>query len=126
MTWLLPEEGSGIRAACLHLLGEAGPLPNALTLGTQGAVIAGVQAGLGLALVPDEAVLTPCATGRLVEIEMPWGQVPWVWQALTDERPTATAELMTYYLLGAGGWSRPPNERRRIYSAPGRQYPTTA
>jgi DNA-binding transcriptional LysR family regulator len=126
MTWLLPEQGSGIRAVCLHLLGELGPLPTTLTLGTQGAVIAGVQAGLGMALVPAEAVLTPCATGRLVEIEMPWGEVPWVWQALTHERPSATAELMIFYLLGAAGWSRPPRDRRRLHSTPGRRYPTSA
>ena len=79
-----------------------------------------------MALVPAEAVLTACATGRLVEIGMPWGEVPWVWQALTHDRPAATAELMIFYLLGPGGWWRPPGDRRRLWSAQERRYPTTA
>lgn len=116
-TWLLPEQGSGIRAICLRLLGELGTLPQppTLTLGTQGAVIAGAQAGLGMALVPAEAVLTQCATGRLVEIGLACGKVPWVWQVLTHDRASATAELMILHLLGTGGWWRPPAVRPPLH-----------
>lgn len=65
-TWLLREEGSGTRATCLGLLALDVGTPT-LTLGSNGAVVAGAVAGLGVTLVSCDAVREECRVGRLVE-----------------------------------------------------------
>ena len=55
-TWLLREAGSGTRTTCEALLAGWEVDPPRLTLGSNGAVIAGAAAGLGVTLVSRDAV----------------------------------------------------------------------
>ena len=54
--WLMREPGSGTRATCEALLAELDVDPPSLTLGANGAVVAGAVAGLGVTLVSRDAV----------------------------------------------------------------------
>ena len=63
-TWLMREEGSGTRETCETLLASLDIEPPTLTLGSNGAVVAGAAAGLGVTLVSRDAVRALLATGN--------------------------------------------------------------
>ena len=70
-TWLMREAGSGTRDTCEALLAALDAEPPRLTLGSQGAVIAAAEAGLGVTLVSRQAVARQLADGRLAELPVP-------------------------------------------------------
>lgn len=108
-TWLLREEGSGARATCLAMLSAIdGKPPTTMTLGSNGAVVAGAVAGLGVTLVSRHAVASLCESGQLVEIPMPNTPVDRPWHAVTHPQTSPSVELLLRHLIGAGGW-RPTN-----------------
>ncbi len=112
--WLQREEGSGTRVAAEAYLQAREADPPRLVLGSNGAVVAGAVAGLGVTLISEDAVSTELAAGRVVPVRctgMPLRR-PWHvahWPALPG-----TAALFLDYLLGMPGWSSP---RRRPSSA---------
>ncbi len=55
-TWLVREAGSGSRAATYDLFARLEIAPPQLTVGSNGAILASVAAGLGLALVSADAI----------------------------------------------------------------------
>jgi LysR family transcriptional regulator, low CO2-responsive transcriptional regulator len=55
-TWLLREEGSGTRATAEEFLARAGLAPATLTIGSNGAIVESVAAGLGVTLISHDAV----------------------------------------------------------------------
>jgi DNA-binding transcriptional LysR family regulator len=55
-TWLLREEGSGTRATAEEFLAHAGLAPATLTIGSNGAIVESVAAGLGVTLIAHDAV----------------------------------------------------------------------
>ncbi|KAA2263413.1 LysR family transcriptional regulator [Solihabitans fulvus] len=105
-TWLLREHGSGTRATCLAVLGTLDVEPAQLTLGSNGAVVAGSVAGLGVALVSREAVAAQLAAGHLVELPVPGTPLDRPWHAVTQADSTAATELLIHHLLNhnGGGW----------------------
>jgi DNA-binding transcriptional LysR family regulator len=115
-TWLMREAGSGTRAACEALLAALDADPPTLTLGSNGAVVAGASAGLGVSLVSRDAVARPLASGDLAELSVPQTPMARPWHAVTRPRASAVTELLVAHLLGqrgpAGGGWREPRRRR--------------
>lgn len=92
-TWLLREPGSGTRLTLVSLLAREELEVPSLTLGSNGAVVAGAVAGLGVTLISRIAVSRELATGELVEISTPVTPVERPWFAVAPRRGTPTAEL---------------------------------
>jgi DNA-binding transcriptional LysR family regulator len=107
-TWLLREEGSGTRATCLGLLAALDVGPPTLTLGSNGAVVAGAVAGLGVTLVSRDAVREECRGGRLVELPMNGTPLERPWHAVTHAELTPSVGLFLTQLTRDGSWRRSP------------------
>ena len=111
-TWLMREQGSGTRETCETLLASLDIEPPTLTLGSNGAVVAGAAAGLGVTLVSRDAVRALLATGELAEIPAPQTPMRRPWHAVTYPRATAATEVLVAHLLAQPGpaetrWSVP-------------------
>jgi DNA-binding transcriptional LysR family regulator len=111
-TWLMREAGSGTRETCEALLAALDAEPPTLTLGSNGAVVAGAAAGLGVTLVSRDAVHSLLAAGRLTEVPVPQTPMRRPWHAVTYPRAPAATEVMVAHLLADGGppetqWRRP-------------------
>jgi DNA-binding transcriptional LysR family regulator len=120
VTWLMREPGSGTRATCESLLAALDADPPTLTLGSNGAVVAGAVAGLGVTLVSRDAVAGPLSTGDLVELPVPHTPLTRPWHAVTRPRTSAVVEALVAHLLAQRGpaatrWRRP----RRPVAPPG-------
>ncbi len=98
--WLMREPGSGTRATCEALLAELDADPPTLTLGSNGAVIAGAVAGLGVTLVSRDAVRAQLDAGELTPVAVPHTPLARPWHALTYPHAPAAAELLVSHLLG--------------------------
>lgn len=107
-TWLMREPGSGTRATCEALLATLDADPPALTLGSNGAVVAGAVAGLGVTLISRDAVRAELAAGRLVTLAVPHTPMRRPWHAVTYRRAPAATDLLVSHLLAVGG---PPAQR---------------
>ncbi|HSV65146.1 MAG TPA: LysR family transcriptional regulator [Mycobacteriales bacterium] len=113
VSWLLREPGSGTRAACESLLTALDISPPLLTLGSNGAVVAGAAAGLGVTLVSRDAVRTQLAAGELVELAVRGTPLTRPWHAVSQDDMSATTDLLLSHLLatnngtGQTGWHRP-------------------
>jgi DNA-binding transcriptional LysR family regulator len=110
--WVMREPGSGVRATAEAYLAERDVTPPSLVLGSNGAVIAGAAAGLGVTLVSRDAVGADLATGRLVEVDAPGTPLDRPWHAVSGTAPTPTTLLFVDHLLGAPGWTPGPATRR--------------
>ncbi|WP_131761096.1 LysR substrate-binding domain-containing protein, partial [Actinomadura fibrosa] len=106
--WVMREPGSGTRATADAYLAERDASPPRLVLGSNGAVIAGAAAGLGVALVSRDAVGTELDAGRLVVVDAPAMPLDRPWHAVAGPAPTATTLLFVRHLLEAPGWTAPP------------------
>jgi DNA-binding transcriptional LysR family regulator len=110
-TWLLREAGSGTRATCEALLAGLDADPPTLTLGSNGAVVAGAVAGLGITLVSRDAVRALLAAGDLAEVAFPHTPLSRPWHALTYPHAPSPSELFIGHLLahrGPAPWEQPP------------------
>ncbi|GAA1573913.1 LysR family transcriptional regulator [Actinomadura kijaniata] len=105
--WVMREPGSGTRATAEAYLAERDVAPPRLVLGSNGAVVAGAAAGLGVALLSRDAVRGHLADGSLVEIDAPGTPLHRPWHAVGGPDPTPTTRLFVDHLLEAPGWSRP-------------------
>lgn len=106
--WLLREAGSGTRTTCEALLAGWEVDPPRLTLGSNGAVVAGAAAGLGVTLVSSDAVASELANGQLAEVATPGGPLHRPWHAVsTGQVPASVALLIGHLLTGEGGWRAP-------------------
>jgi LysR family transcriptional regulator, low CO2-responsive transcriptional regulator len=122
-TWLMREAGSGTRETCEALLASLEVAPSTLTLGSNGAVVAGAAAGLGATLVSRDAVRRLLAAGQLEEIPVPGTPMRRPWHAVTSSRPTAPTEVLVVHLLAQDGppetrWRRPA-DRQAAGARPG-------
>ena len=89
--------GSGTRATCEALLAELDVDPPSLTLGSDGAVVAGAVTGLGVTLVSRVAVRGQLNAGELIPLTVPHTTLVRPWHALTY--PHLAAELLVGHLL---------------------------
>lgn len=110
VTWLLRESGSGTRDSCLALLSRLDVDPPLLTLGSNGAVVAGAVAGLGATLVSRAAVAQLLEGRRLERVPVQGTPLRRPWHAVTQRRPPPTTGLFVEHLLelrDGGRWRRP-------------------
>ncbi len=107
-TWLFHEEGSGTRATVEALLEQAELHPPTMTLGSNGAVVEGAVAGLGVALVSSIAVADELSRKELVVIEADPTPLDRPWHAVTQSDAAPTAMLFVERLVAGGGM--PPFE----------------
>lgn len=113
-TWLMREAGSGTRAACEALLASLDADPATLTLGSNGAVVAGAVAGLGVTLVSRDAVAARLAAGDLAELPVPHTPLIRPWHAASRPRASAATELLVTHLLASeSGWRTSPRRSTR-------------
>jgi len=99
-TWLIREAGSGTRATLEALLQARDLHPPLLHMGSSGAVVAGSVAGLGLALVAEDAVRLHLETGALVEVPAFADQsLHRPWHLVTHQEYPLTAQLFVEFLL---------------------------
>ena len=115
------EAGSGTRQTCEALLASLDVEPPTLTLGSNGAVVAGAAAGLGVTLVSRDAVRGLLAAGDVAEVPVPQTPMQRPWHAVTYPRATAATEVLVAHLLAQQGppesrWHRPA--KRRSSAAP--------
>ncbi|MGI8875304.1 MAG: LysR family transcriptional regulator [Egibacteraceae bacterium] len=101
-TWLVREPGSGTRATTTAYLDSLGEEPALLTLGSNGAVVAGAVAGLGVTLVARDAVERQLAAGELVEIDLPGTPLSRPWHLVTAPTAGPTVDLLVAHLLTHG------------------------
>lgn len=111
-TWLQREAGSGTRVTCETLLAGLQLAPPQLTLGSNGAVVAGAVAGLGATLVHRDAVAPHLTSGELIEVSVPGTPLHRPWHAVTHARASASTSLLLGHLLHntgdtAPGWHLP-------------------
>ncbi|WP_037558952.1 LysR substrate-binding domain-containing protein [Spirillospora albida] len=103
--WVMREPGSGTRATADAYLAEREVAPPRLVLGSNGAVVAGAAAGLGVALVSRDAVGAELDAGHLVVVDAPGMPLDRPWHAVAGPAPTATTLLFVRHLLEAPGWT---------------------
>jgi len=99
MPWLLRELGSGTRETMLGYLAEHELAPAQLTLGANGAVIAGAAAGLGVTLVSRSAVTREISAGQLGVVPAPGTPMHKPWHVVTRAEAPAPARLFLAHLL---------------------------
>lgn len=97
--WLVRELGSGTRVTMEGLLEAQGLRPPLLHMGSSGAVIAGAVAGLGIALVSEDAVHLLLAEGALRIVRVPGLPLVRPWHLVSHEACPATAQLFVHHLL---------------------------
>lgn len=105
--WLLREPGSGTRENLEELLSAIDATGPRLTLGSNGAVVEGAVAGLGLALVSREAVTDLLAAGKLVEVAIPGTPLERPYHLVGHPDLPATATIFAEHALASGEWTAP-------------------
>jgi DNA-binding transcriptional LysR family regulator len=123
--WLLREPGSGTRATCETLLAELDADPPRLTLGSNGAVVAGAVAGLGVTLVSRDAVAHRLASGELRVVDLPGTPMIRPWHLVVHQPLPAGATLFVDHLLRhadptGARWQPPAPPRRGPGGSPAR------
>jgi len=100
-TWLLREEGSGTRDAAEELLSVLGLETRRMVLGSNGAVVEGILAGFGIALLPRRAIEERLAQGTLRLLDAPGTPIerPWHLVSRSDLPLTPTAGLVVDALV---------------------------
>ena len=90
-TWLLREPGSGTRNEVEEFLAQLDVAPPRLTVGSNGAIRECVRIGLGVSLLPRDAVARDLEAGTLVVIETAYTPIsrPWHLVCNADELPAA-------------------------------------
>ena len=73
--WLLREVGSGTRIFTQKLLQEKGIRPQTMTIGSNGAIKQSVRAGIGVGLLPRQAVVLELAMNLVSELDL-WEALP--------------------------------------------------
>lgn len=122
LPWLLREPGSGTRETMVGYLAEHDLAPAHLTLGANGAVIAGAVAGLGVTLVSRSAVTRELAAGQLTLLRAPGTPLNRPWHVVTRAEVPAPAGLFLAHLMGAAGPSGAPRFlRHRAVRGSGRE-----
>jgi DNA-binding transcriptional LysR family regulator len=109
-TWLLREPESGTRETAEALLEALRATATRLTLGSNGAVVAGACVGLGVALVSTDAVARELAGGALRVLEVPGTPLDRPYHLVTHHRSTPVVSSFVAHLLDhpTGGWGHPP------------------
>jgi len=117
-TWLVRELGSGTRVTMEALLEAQEIRPPLLHMGSSGAVIAGAVAGLGIALVSEDAVHLLLAKGSLRIVRVPDLPLVRPWHLVTRAVCPATAQLFVQHLVDSPEGHFRPSRVQTGRSAP--------
>jgi DNA-binding transcriptional LysR family regulator len=101
-TWLLREPGSGTRATAMEVIAQLGIDPPVAVIGSNIAIKTAAEAGLGVALLPREAVEEALASRTLARVDAPETPLnrPWYVVARAGEQLPAPARRWLDHLLG--------------------------
>lgn len=115
--WLLRAEGSGTRDTTEALLESMQAYPPRLTLGSNGAVLAGAAAGLGVALVSADAASQLLTTGALAVVPVAGTPLDRPYHLVTHAQVSRLVLEFLRYVL-----AEPPGDgnRFRALAGPGR------
>ncbi|MFI5040270.1 MAG: LysR family transcriptional regulator [Acidimicrobiales bacterium] len=104
-TWLVREEGSSSRAATQEVMALLALSPPTLAIGSNAAILRSAEAGLGVALLPSEAVREAVKARALSMIRVPATPLrkPWHVVARAGESLTAAARQFIVDLVNVGG-----------------------
>jgi len=105
-TWLLRENGSGTRTFVRNLLAEKGIRPPTMTIGSNGAIKQSVRAGLGVSLLPRQAVVLELSMGLLTEVDLEDGMPLRRWYALYPKDGPGRPIIQTFLQVLMGDVSR--------------------
>lgn len=97
-TWLLRGPGSGTRETCLSFLSQHQWDPPLLTLGTQGACVAGAREGLGVTLVHADAIPRDPGSVGLAVVPVRGLPLDRPWHVVTNPGPVPAARLFVEHL----------------------------
>ncbi len=102
--WLMREPGSGTRSTAEEFFDDLGISPRTLTLGSNGAIVESVRAGLGVTLISRDAVARELARGELEEWRCPGLPLQRAWHvvAWAGEAPPPTTALFLTGLVTPG------------------------
>jgi len=102
-TWLLREEGSGTRATAEEFLTGAGIAPSTLTIGSNGAIVESVAAGLGVTLISHDAVRRAEAAGEVRVLPVRGLPLRRAWHVVTrsGDEPRGAPAMFRAFLLRA-------------------------
>lgn len=104
-TWLVREEGSSTRAATEEAMAMLGVAPATLAIGSNAAIQRSAEAGLGVALLPVEAVTEAVRSRALTTIRCDATPLrkPWHVVARSGEPLSAAARQFVEDLVTVGG-----------------------
>ena len=113
-TWLLREPGSGTRATAEEFLAAAGISPPTLTIGSNGAIVESVAAGLGVTLIAHDAVRRAEAAGEVRVLPVRGLPLRRAWYVVTRTPEDLHAAPRTFrdFLLGSTAPGGRPDHRR--------------
>ena len=83
-TWLLREPGSGTRSATEDVIDMLDAAPQRLTIGSNGAVRECVRVGLGVSLLPLDAIARDVADGTLAIVATPFTPIARPWHLVSN------------------------------------------
>ena len=106
-TWLLREEGSGTRATAEEFFAGAGMAPPTLTIGSNGAIVESVAAGLGVTLISLDAVRRAAEMGavRIVGVRGLPLHRDWYVVTRSGDEPRGAPAMFRAFLLHASAAS---------------------
>ncbi len=104
-TWLIREPGSGTRAAAEEVVARLGIEPARVVIGSNQAIKTAAEAGVGVALLPRDAVSDELAGRKLVRLEADGTPLerPWFVVARAGEDLPRGARRWLAHLLGRPG-----------------------
>lgn len=104
-TWLVRERGSGTRASAEEVIAHLGIDPPRAVIGSNAAIQTAAETGVGVALLPREAVEEALAARTLARLEAPGTPVsrPWFVVARAGEPLSAPARRWLEHLLDQPG-----------------------
>lgn len=108
-TWLVREPGSGTRTTTEALFESLAIAPRTVTIGSNGAILGCVRAGLGVSLLSRGAIVRDLAERSVVEVATPRTplQRDWHLVALAGRAPTSGARRFLQHALDAGTFHAP-------------------
>jgi DNA-binding transcriptional LysR family regulator len=104
-TWLVREQGSSTRAATDEAMAMLGVAPTVLVIGSNSAIQSSAEAGLGVALLPRDAVKEAIRSRHLATVKVPASPLSKPWHLLirAGENLNAVTRQFVSDLIGCDG-----------------------
>ena len=106
-TWLLRESGSDTRAATEEVMAELAVAPPTQSIGSNGAILAAAEAGLGVALLPRDGVSESLQLRRVAIVPSDATPLQRVWHLLAragEALPAPARQFVEILVCHGGGF----------------------